>query len=70
MLKHESVVPRIASATVTAIVIIKPKPKPPSRLLPSCTAMSPIGALEAAAASSPVRTFPSAPVPVSLSPIM
>ena len=43
------VVPIIAIATVTAIVIIKPNPIPPSILSPISLVRSPMGALDAAA---------------------
>ena len=42
-----SVVPMMAMATVIAMVIIKPKPKPGTRLLPISLVKSPIGALDA-----------------------
>ncbi len=46
----------MASPTVTAIDIMSPKPMPPRTLLPTRMAMSPIGALEPAAAAMPVET--------------
>ena len=63
----DSVVPRMASATVMAMTTIKPKPTPPSSESPIRRIRSPIGALEAPAASRPVSAVPSAAVPVSLS---
>src|ERR1043166_1915533 len=57
VLKQLSVVPKTAHATVIAIVIMRPKPMPPSSALPSRIAMSPIGAPDAAAASIPITVF-------------
>ena len=70
VLRQDSVVPSTASATVTAIVIMSPKPIPPSRLLPTRMAMSPMGALDAAAAAMPVTAAPLASVPTSFSDTM
>jgi len=67
VLRQLSVVPRIASPTVTAIEIMSPKPMPPRTLLPTRIAMSPIGALEAAAAAMPVTAAWFASVPASFS---
>ncbi len=52
------VVPTMAMATVIAMVIISPKPKPGMSALPSSFVMSPSGALEAAAAAIPVTPRP------------
>src|SRR5713226_1171233 len=62
----DRVVPRIASATVTATTMASGNPNPPSIESPIWRMRSPIGALEAAAASSPVTDEPSAAVAVSL----
>ena len=67
------VVPMIAMATVSAMVIITPKPNPGIRLLPISLLKSPIGALDADAAAMAVTVAAVAPVPVvpvSLSPII
>ena len=48
------VVPTMAMATVTAMVIMRPKPIPGIRLFPRSCARSPMGALDAAAAARPV----------------
>ena len=60
------VVPIIAIATVTAMVIIRPNPIPPNMLLPISLVRSPIGAPDAAAAAIPLTVEPEA-VPVNLS---
>ena len=70
VLRQDSVVPSTARATVIAIEIIRPKPMPPRTLFPTSTAMSPIGALEAAAAAMPVTAAPVASVPASFSDTM
>ena len=48
------VVPMMAMATVTAMVIMRPKPMPGIRLFPMSCTRSPMGALDAAAAAIPV----------------
>ena len=60
------VVPIIAMATVTAMVIIRPNPIPPSILSPISFVRSPIGAPDAAAAAIPLTVAPET-VPTSLS---
>src|SRR5208337_471436 len=58
------VVPITAMATEIATTIISAKPRLPRRASPRFFTMSPIGALEAAAASMPVTTVPLGSVPV------
>ena len=50
----ERVVPMMAMATVTAMVIMRPKPMPGMMLFPRTCTRSPMGALDAAAAARPV----------------
>jgi hypothetical protein len=58
------VVPRMAMATVIAMISMKANPFPARKVLPSWTARSPIGALDAAAAWIPF-SVPSAEVSFS-----
>ena len=61
------VVPSTARPTVTAITSMRAKPLPPSMASPMSRTMSPMGALEAAAAAMPVVLVPSAATLTSFS---